>query len=54
MSSIEEKRAAASKVHLLPPTDQYLFDLNGYIIVRNVFSEEEIAAANGTGEQLDR
>ena len=31
---------------MLSPTDRYLFDLNGYIIVRNVFTAEEIDAAN--------
>ena len=27
-------------------TDKYLFDLNGYIIVRNVFSAEDVQRAN--------
>ena len=30
----------------MTPADKYLFDLNGYIIVRNVFSPEEIRTAN--------
>jgi len=28
------------------PTDKYLFDLNGYLIIRNVFSDVEISEAN--------
>lgn len=28
------------------PTAKYLFDLNGFIVVRNVFTAAEIAAAN--------
>jgi ectoine hydroxylase-related dioxygenase (phytanoyl-CoA dioxygenase family) len=30
----------------MTPTQKYLFDLNGYIVLKNVFSEEEVAAAN--------
>mmetsp|Transcript_100829 Transcript_100829/g.177508 ORF Transcript_100829/g.177508 Transcript_100829/m.177508 type:complete len:151 (-) Transcript_100829:7-459(-) len=31
-------------------TDKYLFDLNGYIVLRGVLSEEEVAAANSAVE----
>ena len=30
----------------ISPTDRYLFDLNGYVVVRGVFSKEEVDAAN--------
>lgn len=30
----------------MSPHDKFLFDLNGYVVVRNVFSPEEVAAAN--------
>jgi len=33
-------------VHLMSPTDRYLFDVNGYLIVRGVFTAEEIDSAN--------
>lgn len=30
----------------MTPTEKYLFDLNGFIVVRNVLTPEEVAAAN--------
>ena len=33
-------------LHQMSDTDKYLFDLNGYIVVKNVFTKQEIAKAN--------
>lgn len=30
----------------LSPSQKYLFDLNGYLVLRNAFSSEQVAAAN--------
>lgn len=36
----------ASTQHFIGDTERYLFDLNGYIVIKNVFSKEEIKKAN--------
>jgi len=36
----------ASQSYSMPEEDRYLFDLNGYIVVKNVFNPEEIQRAN--------
>ena len=38
--------AATPVADAMTPEQKYLFDLNGFIIIRGVLSEEEIAAAH--------
>jgi hypothetical protein len=32
---------------MMTPTEKYLFDLHGFLIVRGVLSDEEVRSANG-------
>ena len=37
---------APPAVQMMTDTERYLFDLNGFLVVRGVFSPGEVAAAN--------
>jgi hypothetical protein len=37
---------------MMTPTEKYLFDLHGFIVVRGVLSPEEVSSANGTENNL--
>lgn len=37
---------------MMTPTEKYLFDLHGFLIVRGVLSPEEVASANGETPEI--
>jgi len=41
------RASTMASTSFISATDRYLFDLNGYIVVKNVFTPAEIALANG-------
>jgi hypothetical protein len=38
--------ASAASSDILSPHDKFMFDLNGFLVLRGVFTPDEIAAAN--------
>lgn len=41
-----QPRVAKRWASTMPPHDRFLFDLNGYLVIRNVFSPEQVAGMN--------
>eukprot|EP00961_Rhodomonas_salina_P256166 3462037-Rhodomonas_salina.1 len=46
LSRTSRRNLSSAAAKMMTPTEKYLFDLNGFIVVRNVLTPEEVAAAN--------
>eukprot|EP01052_Picozoa_sp_SAG31_P057461 SAG31_NODE_17021_length_686_cov_1.117547_1_plen_180_part_01 len=57
--AVQNNSAQSQPADAMPALDKYLFDLNGYVVIKAVFTAGEIASANAaidahTGEQHER
>eukprot|EP00966_Prymnesium_polylepis_P250354 5789051-Prymnesium_polylepis.2 len=50
--SLARMNSAAALPEMMTEHEKFMFDLNGFIVVRNVFSADEVAAANRAVDAL--